>query len=188
MCPMDGCRSSVGHDSRPCNGQGAPRPSLTSFVAYAIVHPVLCQEVCPCGNPPVSCHLDCAQHRVLVVIIHLASQLSTHCALFQILSLLLLRFPLFPSQAGVEMVLRFSAPVSRLIFSANLRSASKVISSLRCHLTIRFSTRVWERSFFRDVEFHSLCNVFFGELFPEPNRWNFTTFMVRHTRARQTEL
>ena len=87
----------------------------------------LCQEVCPCGNPPVSCPVNCTQ-----LIIPASHSIRAR--------LNLVSLPV-SFTAGVEMVQKFSAPVSRMIIYACRAVGLTSDRLLRgCHLTIRFST------------------------------------------------
>ena len=87
----------------------------------------LCQEVCPCGNPPVSCPVNCTQ-----LIIPASHSIRAR--------LNLVSLPV-SFTAGVEMVQKFSAPESRMIIYACRVVGLTSDRLLRgCHLTIRFST------------------------------------------------
>ena len=144
------------------------------------VHPVLCQEIRRRGNPLVSCHLVCTQ-RITIVVVTLASQLanlrSSKSCLFSSSVSRPVSFA-----AGVEMVVRFSESVSRLIISQCLGSASHVI-----HLTIRINTLA---SLARSSSSLSLTMIIFVSNFsfealhnysiPENERFNISLPMPEH--------
>ena len=114
---------------------------VASFCGECDVHPVV-----P-GNspyPPVSCHLLCAQDIANAVDVNLVSELATQAALCSnfVSSPPQFHVPLPSRLVLIQPSLGFSAPVSRLILSACLGSASHVIPLRGCHLTIRFSTLV----------------------------------------------